>query len=94
MSEPFKVMRSFKSELKHPESVPWSFVEKHEAQALRNHYQTLKRLNERGGLSPVELWHVVQGRDWSGPLPNGARITTSDAVEWLIREMEALETTS
>lgn len=47
-----------------PKSVPWSFVEPHEKQALANHDQTLVRLAERGGLSPAEMLAVVQGRRW------------------------------
>jgi hypothetical protein len=37
-------------------------VAPHEAQAQFNHGgQTLERLNERGGLSPYELYAVVHG---------------------------------
>lgn len=35
-------------------SIPWSLIAPHEAQAQRNHDQSLKRLAERGGLSPGE----------------------------------------
>lgn len=45
-----------------PRSIPWERVAAHEAQALRNHDQTLGRLAERGGLDPVELWLVVTGQ--------------------------------
>ncbi len=45
-----------------PTDVPWALVAPHEAQALRNHSQTLQRLAERGGLSPFELMRVVEGR--------------------------------
>lgn len=47
-----------------PKSVPWAFVAPHEAQALRNHGQTLQRLAERGGLSAAEMLAVVTGRTW------------------------------
>ncbi len=47
-----------------PSEVPWSFVEQHEQQALRNHSQTLHRLAERGGLSPCEMVAVVEDREW------------------------------
>ncbi len=45
-----------------PRAVPWDFVAPHEAQAQSNHDQTLKRLAERGGLSPSELFAVVTGQ--------------------------------
>jgi len=41
------------------ESVPWLVVERHRQQAKRNHYQTLERLAERGGLCPSELLAVL-----------------------------------
>jgi hypothetical protein len=47
-----------------PWSVPWSFVAPHEEQARRNHDQSLRRLAERGGLSPCELLAVVEDRRW------------------------------
>jgi hypothetical protein len=47
-----------------PRSVPWSFVAPHERQAVRNHGQTLERLAQRQGLCWVELWHVINGKDW------------------------------
>jgi len=42
--------------------VPWDFVAPHEAQAKRNHDQSLERLAERGGLSWLELYAVLTGR--------------------------------
>ena len=47
-----------------PESVDWDLVAPHEAQAQRNHDQTLNRLAERGGLSPSELVTVLEDREW------------------------------
>jgi len=47
-----------------PESIPWELIEPHEWQARRNHYQSLERLAERGGLSPDELVAVMEGRGW------------------------------
>lgn len=44
--------------------VPWSLLEPHRAQALKNHGQTLERLAERGGLSVCEIAAVVQDRAW------------------------------
>src|SRR5208337_3842932 len=47
-----------------PEDVPWSLLAPHEAQARRNHDQTLARLAERGGLCPSEMVDVIEGRGW------------------------------
>lgn len=47
-----------------PQSVPWSFVAPHEAQAQKSHGQTLQRLAERGGLDPSEMVAIVIGQDW------------------------------
>lgn len=45
-------------------SVPWSMLVPHERQARANHGQSLERLAERGGLSPVEMVAVVLGKRW------------------------------
>lgn len=55
--------------------VPWNFVAPHEAQAQRNHSQTLNRLKDRGGLSPSELLAVLEDRDWK---------KMSDAEAWMM----------
>jgi hypothetical protein len=47
-----------------PHSVPWELVAPHEEQAMRNHDQTLKRLAERGGLDPCELFCVLEDLTW------------------------------
>lgn len=47
-----------------PPSIPWSVVEPHGRQALKNHSQTLERLAERGGLAPSELMAVLEDRPW------------------------------
>ena len=38
----------------------------HEAQAMKNHSQTLTRLAERGGLSPSEAIFVLSDEQWRG----------------------------
>ncbi len=43
-------------------SVPMSAVKAHERQCQANHYQTAKRLSERGGLSWMELFFVINDR--------------------------------
>lgn len=42
-----------------PGHILWSVIEHHEAQAQRNHSQTLERLAERGGLDPLEALAVM-----------------------------------
>jgi len=39
--------------------IPWSVIAPHEAQARRNHDQSLERLAERGGLDPTEAIAVL-----------------------------------
>lgn len=45
-----------------PREIPWEIVAPHEAQAKRNHDQTLERLAERGGLGVAELLAVLTGQ--------------------------------
>ena len=45
-------------------SFPWRYVAPFEAQAQRNHGQSLSRLAERGGLCSVELLCVVNDLAW------------------------------
>ena len=68
--------------LPYPKSVPWSIVKDHETQAQRNHSQSLGRLAERGGLSPMELWCVVYDKDYFEALRKEG-MTESKAIEWL-----------
>ncbi len=62
-------------------SVPWSMLAPHEPQALKNHCgQSLEKLASRGGLSPLEIYAVMNGLSWSmGKLT----CTESEAVQWL-----------
>lgn len=43
-----------------PKSVPFGLL--NESQAQKNHYQTLQRLAERGGLYPIEMIAVIAKR--------------------------------
>jgi len=45
-------------------TVPWSVMAPHEAQAHRNHFQSLASLAERGGLDSAEAWAVVNDTTW------------------------------
>lgn len=44
--------------------VPWDFILPHERQAKNNHYQTLERLAQRGGLSWMEMLAVIKDVDF------------------------------
>lgn len=65
----------------YPCSVPWELVAEHEAQAQSTHGQSLSRLAERGGLSPMELWCVVHDKNWIVARKEG--MTEAKAIEWL-----------
>jgi len=47
-----------------PLSVPMAMLEPHRKQAQINHQQTIERLAQRGGLSPLELLAVLEDRPW------------------------------
>lgn len=49
---------------KHLRMVPMDMLAPFEAQAIRNHGQTLNRLAERGGMSSSEILAVLEGRKW------------------------------
>jgi hypothetical protein len=68
-----------------PKSVPWSFMEGHAEQAMENHSQTLERLAERGGLSPLEMYLVVSNKSWS----ERDFETNEAALSWLIGALAA-----
>ena len=62
-------------------SVPWRLVAPFEAQAERNHNQTLQRLAERGGLDPVELWAVMHRMGWK----DRSKLPSQEAAkEWAL----------
>jgi hypothetical protein len=44
--------------------IPFAMIEPHEAQAQRNHYQSLNRLAERDGLSASEALAILEDRPW------------------------------
>lgn len=46
------------------EYIPWAVLQCHEAQALRNHDQTLERLAERGGLDWFEAAAILEDKTW------------------------------
>lgn len=46
-------------------AVPWDLIGAHEKQAQTNHSQSLKRLEERGGLSAQEALFIIEDRKWN-----------------------------
>lgn len=44
--------------------IPWDMIAPHEAQARSNHYQSLERLAQRGGLSASEAIQILEGRSF------------------------------
>lgn len=61
-----------------PKSIPWELIEPHREQAMKNHYQTLERLAQRGGLDPIELKSVLQDVCY----PSGCE-ERKEAIDWL-----------
>ncbi|RVH56226.1 hypothetical protein CN213_15885 [Sinorhizobium meliloti] len=43
-------------------AIPWAAITPHEAQAMKNHSQTLNRLAQRGGLGVYEAYWVMTGQ--------------------------------
>lgn len=68
-----------RSKTQYPHSVPWDLVKDHDEQAQSNHSQSLERLAERGGLSPLELWCVVNDKKWH----EKGNMTEAKAIKWL-----------
>lgn len=78
---PFKILyQGTKRQEAWPEYVEWGMIQPHESRAKRNHSQSLKKLNSRGGLSPLEMYWVM--RD----LPLCAK-----SPEWPENDIEAME---
>ncbi len=63
-----------------PSFLPWDIVEPHREAAMMNHDQTLERLAERGGLSPVEFYMVARGLRWG---IHAAPVDTKQALEFI-----------
>ncbi len=53
--------------------IPLSMISPHERQAKANHYQSLKRLADRGGLAPCEALAVLDDRNWKEMDPEESR---------------------
>lgn len=94
----FPVLRDRKTRADVPRSVPWAFVEPHAARIKLNHYQTMQRMSERGGLSAVEFWFVLSDVHW-GDYGTGAAYkhpwpTEDQAADLLLERLRAFEAAS
>ena len=70
-----------------PDNIPWELIEPHRRQAMYNHSQTLERLDERGGLSPIELYFVLNDRDYS-EIEVIKEKTESFCINWLLGKLK------
>lgn len=65
-------------------AVPWDMIAPHEAQAHRNHSQTIARLAERGGLAACEALAVLEDREWRWMAMSVSNAELADQVsKWL-----------
>lgn len=71
--------RDFESDF----TIPLDLISPHEAQAQKNHDQTLQRLAERGGLSGLEALAVIEDR----PYRPGEERHTNEEAEAILRGM-------
>lgn len=61
--------------------VPYDLVDQHAEQCQRNHYQTPKRLLERGGLDITELAAVLMNRPWKMMTEQEALVEVNRCIE-------------
>lgn len=59
---------------RHLTGIPWAMIAQHERQAQRNHFQSLQRLHDRGGLVWSEALAVIEDRAWSNVPDAKARV--------------------
>lgn len=64
--------------------IPFAMIAPHESQATKNHWQTLNRLAERGGLSACEALAIMEDRPWRRGLSkeDDARLLINKVREW------------
>jgi len=70
-------------------NIPWTLIEPHAQQAMRNHSQTLELLAERGGLDAGEALDVIEGYAWGM-----RRISEPDAHARLVAKILATPTSN
>ena len=69
-----------------PRFVPWAKLIPYEANAQRNHSQSLARLAERGGLSWMELRWIISGKGWGS---DGFKEYKGDRDPWMVADEAA-----
>lgn len=72
-----RIIKTSKTPTDCPSKVPLSIVRPHEAQALKNHGQTLDHLNQRGGVSIQELHAILMDR------PYDHTVTEQEAIDFV-----------
>lgn len=65
--------------------VPWEMIVPHNAQSEYNHYQSLRRIAERGGFSRCEAIAVLEDRKW---IPMDVEVADKKLKE-MVREWES-----
>ena len=66
-SPPFPIMSEYEhaTRKQYPGiTIPWAMMAPHEAQAAKNHLQSLETLARRGGLGRCEACAVLEDREW------------------------------
>ncbi len=72
-------------------ALPWAALRPHEAQAQRNHSQTLNRLASRGGLGIEEAYHILRDESWQHGTHNKSKVRRW--LMWHLCEFEANQAT-
>lgn len=65
----------------HAPYIPWEVIAPFEHQAQKNHYQSIKRLAERGGLDPTEAVAVLEQRPYRRMEMDAARARLREIVD-------------
>lgn len=71
-------------------AIPWSVIAPCEAQARKNHGQSLERLAERGGLAPCEAIAVLTGTSW-GDIPKRSLMADNELLLRIVRERTVID---
>lgn len=72
----------------HSGGIPWKMIARHEAQADRNHSQTLRGLHDRGGLVWSEALAVLRDRPWEHN-SNAKAVVLALVEAWDKEQMDA-----
>ena len=78
MSGRFKILYQCEKRQPHwPTDVPFDLILTVESRCRSNHSQSAKRLNERGGLAPQEMYAVLKDLPWE----DVRHMASQDAIE-------------